>query len=822
MLAVAFSIHAFAQSPKFPVISGQVLDSSSAAVVGAEIQIRIPGGATVAHLVSDSAGRFRGSTVPPGTYEVVVSHPGFQQTDKALTVAANGGPTLTVTLPVSSMNTSVTVTGKSSLITETPTGQTQVEVSREDFKNAPAVTIADALALVPGVTFTGGNGPRDVSISIRGSNERQAYGLRNLQVFEDGFPVTQPDGTARGDLMDPHAYSGFDVIEGPSGALYGNYATGGAINFHSRSGSEIQGLEVGADFGSFNYFNDFATFGVGSVKYQATVFLSNVRGDQATDNNQFNTTTANVSATAEVSSKDRLTFKFINNDLNTKLPIRLSLAQYRLNPFQQGCEAYTTAAASTGCAFISVYTNGFNGSRISETAQQAGLGRQDRRTIVGARWEHDLTDNTLVRGQFVFDNRDTNQPTSALYYRGPYPSFNVTGEVLRRTERTTTYGGYFFNRENLNTIVNNLAPGDATEGGLNQTVYGTHLNTGVRGREEFRFAQKWVLVAGLGGEFTGLHGLSTAYNYPTTTAATPSLTQTAGDRTFFNVAPEVALQYQPSSSIRLHTRFGTGYGTPQVTQLFITPQGTPGNNTAIQSQYLYGIDFGADWTLGRTLQATATGFYEWFHNEQVTQSPGVSLQSYTFNAPRSEHRGVEVGLDWHPLPNHLPGARLRTSYLYDNQIYTNYSEQLTSGALTASFNRSGNRIPGVQPNFLNARLQYDQPSGRLQGLGAYIEANWRDNYFLDNANFLTAPGYTLLNLSTHYDPPEGHGFSSRLRFYFDIQNLANRTYVDTAGNITNTLNALGQQNGASVLVNSGGSIYAGTPRASYGGVRVRF
>ena len=93
---------------------------------------------------------------------------------------------------------------------------------------------------------------------------------------------------------------------------------------------------------------------------------------------------------------------------------------------------------------------------------------------------------------------------------------------------------------------------------------------------------------------------------------------------------------------------------------------------------------------------------------------------------------------------------------------------------------------------------------------------------MDNANLLSAPGYTLLNLSTHYDPPIGHGALSRLRFYFDIQNLANRTYVSSASNLTNTLNTTGQQNGATVLATSTGTIYAGTPRASYGGVRVRF
>jgi len=56
--------------------------------------------------------------------------------------------------------------------------------------------------------------------------------------------VTQPDGLSRSDLIDPRAYSAIDVIRGPSSALYGNYATGGAINFRTRPGRTIELLEA--------------------------------------------------------------------------------------------------------------------------------------------------------------------------------------------------------------------------------------------------------------------------------------------------------------------------------------------------------------------------------------------------------------------------------------------------------------------------------------------------------------------------------------------------------------------------------------------------
>jgi iron complex outermembrane receptor protein len=155
----------------------------------------------------------------------------------------------------------IVVTGKSADVSSIPSGQSATGISREAFENSPASHIGDIIALQPGVTYAFGNGPRDISISVRGSNARSTFGVRNVQVFEDGFAVTQPDGLARTDLVDPHAYAAIDVAHGPSSALYGNYATGGAIFFRTRSGRELNGFEVSADAGSDGYANVFGAFG---------------------------------------------------------------------------------------------------------------------------------------------------------------------------------------------------------------------------------------------------------------------------------------------------------------------------------------------------------------------------------------------------------------------------------------------------------------------------------------------------------------------------------------------------------------------------------
>jgi iron complex outermembrane receptor protein len=125
-----------------------------------------------------------------------------------------------------------------------PPGQTITTVSGERIKDAPAFTVEDLLQESPGVSFKQGNGPRDIGISIRGSNARNTFGIRNIVVLEDGFSVTQPDGLSRTDLLDPHAYGAVDIYRGPSSAMFGNYATGGAINFRRKGGAILRPCPV--------------------------------------------------------------------------------------------------------------------------------------------------------------------------------------------------------------------------------------------------------------------------------------------------------------------------------------------------------------------------------------------------------------------------------------------------------------------------------------------------------------------------------------------------------------------------------------------------
>jgi iron complex outermembrane receptor protein len=370
--------------------------------------------------------------------------------------------------------------------------------------------------------------------------------------------------------------------------------------------------------------------------------------------------------------------------------------------------------------------------------------------------------------------------------------------------------GLFFNYEDLNSYTYNVIPGgDARVGALNSQYFGHQYNIGGRAREELTLAPGWTAVIGVDVEYTDLEARNTAFAYST---GTPVATVLPVQRGFWDWAYEAALRYRPDTAWELHARAGRGYGTPQASNLFVTPQGVTGNNSQLQPQTNEGVDLGADWSPSASFHAGVTGFYEFFSNELVTQSPGASLQNFTFNAPASEHRGVEVTAEWRPLP----GWMARAAYTYDDQYYTDYVERLSAGSFSGTFNRDGNRIPGVQPHFLTARLGYDQPTGPLAGLGAFVEYNWRGGFFMDNANLAEAPAYHLVNLNLHYDPEIAFGIVKGFNLFLEIENLFDKAYVASANNISDSPTAT-----AATLYNAGGSIYAGAPRTVVGGLRIK-
>ena len=495
-----------------------------------------------------------------------------------------------------------------------PGAQTATAVDVSRLEDEPLFTVGDILRQSPGVSVKQGNGPRDLGISIRGSNARNGFGIRNIVIYDDGFPVTQPDGLSRSDLIDPHAYIGVDVWRGPSSALFGNYATGGALNFRTWPGGKIDGISYGLDGGSFNYWNNYLQAGTKTQRFEGGLFLSDVRGDGYYGYSAFDTQTANLLVSYKLTPRDTITLKGINNELYTELPVPHVARPMEGESLPEGLRDGGECRAGLRDATISRRPTPLRSCRRPrKRTAPTGMTGAPSAAFAGSM---NSMPNTTGRIQYVIDDRNINQPTGTTSAIGDFLSSNVIADM---THATTLAGlpakylvGSYWNTLPVDSQTYYVAPGgNARLGKLQSTTEGSTTNLGARARQELALPRNVIMTAGVDVEKSWIEGLQHSFTYD---SAGMMLTDTpvSAERSISNVAPEIGLLWRPSTEWQYRARVGTGFGIPQFGNLFVTPEGVPGNNTELKTQKNIGYDLGVDWTPLPKVMLSLTGFYEFF------------------------------------------------------------------------------------------------------------------------------------------------------------------------------------------------------------------
>ncbi|MBI1238017.1 MAG: TonB-dependent receptor [Alphaproteobacteria bacterium] len=135
-----------------------------------------------------------------------------------------------------------------------------------------------------------------------------------------------------------------------------------------------------------------------------------------------------------------------------------------------------------------------------------------------------------------------------------------------------------------------------------------------------------------------------------------------------------------------------------------------------------------------------------------------------FNAGNTVHQGVEAALDWVVTRDFLNGVWLL------RQTYT-YSDFFFDGDPVYG----DSRLPVVPEHQYRAMLRYSHPDGWF--VAPNVE--WRPkDVFVDYANTMKAPGFTLLSLNAGYE------FENGLTLFLDGRNLTDERYVAEFGAVT--------------------------------------
>jgi len=205
---------------------------------------------TVLGTVSNVEGRFVLPVVTPGTYTLVVSRLGYEKKDLRVTIQAGEDTELMVDLKPESLRLDAV-----HVEAERPYSAASSKTIRTfDLQIRPNNTAHDMLQLVPGLFIAQhAGGGKAEQIFLRGFDADHGT---DVAISVDGIPVNMVShghGQGYADLhfQIPELIEQVDVHKGPYFANQGNFATAGAVTFHTRDHLEHNTIRIeGGEFGS--------------------------------------------------------------------------------------------------------------------------------------------------------------------------------------------------------------------------------------------------------------------------------------------------------------------------------------------------------------------------------------------------------------------------------------------------------------------------------------------------------------------------------------------------------------------------------------------
>ena len=134
---------------------------------------------------------------------------------------------------------------------------TAEEIARYGYRN-----LAEILASLPGIYMTNDRNYGYVGIrgfSLPGDFNSRILILVDGQRYDD--PIYMSTGVLHDFPMDVDLIERVELIRGPGSALYGSAAMLGVVNIISKRGRDISGVELNAEYGSFDTYKIRASYG---------------------------------------------------------------------------------------------------------------------------------------------------------------------------------------------------------------------------------------------------------------------------------------------------------------------------------------------------------------------------------------------------------------------------------------------------------------------------------------------------------------------------------------------------------------------------------
>ena len=560
------------------------------------------------------------------------------------------------------------------------------------------LSLVSGFNTLPGVRMEE-RSPGSYRLNIRGSSLRSPFGVRNVKVYWNDLPVTDPGGNTYFNQFAANSFSTIEVVKGPAGSLYGA-GTGGLILMHSLDDWQ-PGVSAEYMTGSYGLQSIFGNVQFGADRNRNIITFANNKSNGYRIQTAMQRTNFSWVSEAEVSKRNRLTASILYNDMEYQTPGPLTATEYAANP---------QAARPAG--------GGFPGAVAAKaTIYQKNL-------LAGFSNHYQLSSS--------FSN------TTALF--GSFAQ--IKNPAIRNYERRQEphFGGRSFftwRREQKNAKLQLITGGELQEGFFNTQVFQNRQGNPdtLQTDDDIRYST-YSLFAQVDADFNNSWMINAGVSLNQTKVAITRLNRypvvTRGRTYKSEYAPRISVLKNITKNFALIATVSKGFSPPTVSELLPS---TTVISTDLEAESGINYELTArTHALKRALRLEFTAFYFKLNNALV-QRRDQSGADYYINAGDTKQKGFEFSGDYN---KYFSGNRLLRSVIFRAAYSYHDFEYGTLAKDTVSFR--GKRLPGVPQHTVSVAADLNLTAG------AYINLTWftASKTFLNDANNAVADGYKLL------------------------------------------------------------------------------
>lgn len=568
---------------------------------------------------------------------------------------------------------------------------------------------SEALNSVPGLRMET-RSPQSFRLNIRGSSFQSPFGVRNVSIYFDGIPITDPGGDTYLNQLVPGDIHSAEIIKGPASSLYGA-GTGGAVLLFDPIFAEnpdyTNTIQAGILSGSYGLFQAF-----GSAQWGDSTQLSRISGthnqsDGYRDHTAFNQNSFLYSSMIKHSSKNSTGIVVHYNDLYYQTPGGLNRNEYETNPKQSRPKAgpYPSAVSSHASIF-------------------------QKNMWIGLTQSFRLSSHLSNQSTGYLMYTDLKNPTFRNYEFRKEPFFGVRSQLtwnlpIQLSTLVATGGieakqGYFDVKDfgNSNGAPDTLQT-DSRINNFSSSLFVQLALTTING---------WNIISGLSANNASIKDAS-LYPFPFTESSRQFKT---------SISPRFAVSKTWNEQTSLYADISNGFSSPTVSELL--PSTNRWNNT-LEAEYGTDYEIGIRSSIWRRQVYLDVAAFNLNLNQTISQQRDSSGADYYVNAGGTSQHGLEASIIVTPDPHNSSWVSLQNLWISQTLSHFTYKNYAPNG-----MNYSGNKIPGI-PNYA---LTAAANAIIVHKFFVHVDWKYASKIVLNDANTVYSSAYSVADLRLGY------------------------------------------------------------------------